>query len=260
MTERTAPQYDFYTTPPAGAATPPPTAAIPAQATPSSTSSAPSAPVYGAPVNQFGTPIGTPGATLPAAYAPAQQTSSGGVHVPRWVWRVVGPLVVLVVLGLFGVGRLGFLDVFHQDLTAPDTLAGMPRSEHQDLDLYRTQLESFDAPEGSYVIEGYESGQAFAFLGAFDIELTAPELLQVVNADAAPDGAVTVGSATCATQVVTGVPMTMCAEQPRRPHRPGRPRPGGRAHGVDHPDRGLDPLRLRRLSAGRRPPRAGPSR
>ena len=51
---------------------------------------------------------------------------SGGVHVPRWVWRVVGPLVVLVVLGLFGVGKLGFLDVFHQPLEAPETLGGLP--------------------------------------------------------------------------------------------------------------------------------------
>ena len=213
MTDRTVPQYDFYATPPAS--TPPvPTQAAPRSSAPSApTYGAPSAPVFGGPaVNQFGTPLGTPGATLPAASAPVQQTSrGGGVHVPSWVWRFVLPLAVMLVLGLFGVGRLGFLDVFHQDLEAPETLAGMSRSTSEELTEYADLLSSYGAPEGSYVLQGYEDADGFAMLVAFDEELGGTDLQAVVNADAAPAGAVAMGSATCAEHPVMTASLTMCA-------------------------------------------------
>lgn len=108
------PQYDFYATP-TGAPSPAPAA-----------SATPSAPAYGTAVNQFGTPLGVPGASLPAAAtAAAPVRSSGGVRVPGWLWRWALGLAVAAVLGLFGVGRLGFLDVFHQPLEAPATLGGL---------------------------------------------------------------------------------------------------------------------------------------
>jgi hypothetical protein len=207
VTDRTVPQYDFYATPPATAQ---PSTHVPAQ--PSGSPLAPSAPVFGAPaVNQFGTPIGTPGATLPAAAVPAQQrVTGGGVHVPPWVWRFVAPLAVLVVLGLFGVGKLGFLDVFHADLEAPETLAGMPQTT-EDMSEYIDLLSSYGAPDGSYAIQGYEDADGFAMVVALDAELGSEELLDMVNADAAPAGPVTIGTATCAEHPVLSETMTMCA-------------------------------------------------
>lgn len=112
MTQR-SPQYDFYATP-TGAPSPATTA-----------SATPPSPASGA-VNQFGTPLGVPGASLPAAAAAAAPTrASGGARVPAWLWRWGLGLAVAAVLGLFGVGRMGFLDVFHQPLEAPAALGGM---------------------------------------------------------------------------------------------------------------------------------------
>lgn len=111
------PQYDFYATP---------TSAAPA---PSGGGTAPSVPTLGAgagAVNQFGTPLGVPGASLPARAGSAVPAARGsGVRLPGWVWRLGLGLGVAVVLGLFGIGKMGFLDVFGGPLEAPTTLGGM---------------------------------------------------------------------------------------------------------------------------------------
>lgn len=112
-----SPQYDFYATP-TSAAAPAPTAGA-----------APSVPAFGAgagAVNQFGTPLGVPGATLASsAAAPVAAVRGTGFRLPGWVWRLGLGLAVAAVLGLFGIGRMGFLDVFHGPLEAPATLGGM---------------------------------------------------------------------------------------------------------------------------------------
>lgn len=114
MTQR-SPQYDFYATPTPGGAAPPGVATAPSSPAPA--------------VNQFGTPLGVPGAAFggapPAPVAvPSPSLAARVASVPRWVWRIVLPLTVMVVLGLFGVGRMGFLDVVHRDPELPAVLAG----------------------------------------------------------------------------------------------------------------------------------------
>lgn len=133
MTDRT-PTYDFYPAP--TAPVPTRTQGAPEPVAPGGPAAAPSAPVFGTPalgtqVNQFGTPIATPGASVPSSFAPARPVTSPGLlervaSVPRWVWRWVLPLTVTLVLGLFGVGKLGFLDVVHGDVELPASLVGQP--------------------------------------------------------------------------------------------------------------------------------------
>jgi len=151
--------------------------------------SAPSAPVFGGgAVNQFGTPLSTPGATVPAAYAPPALTPAPSVlarvaALPRWVWRFAVPLAVMLVLGLFGVGRLGFLDLFHDDFAPPQTLAGLPMTDSTELDGYRTLLASYGAAEGSYVVQAYEDAAGVVILVAFDGALDQSDLPDLIGAD-----------------------------------------------------------------------------
>ena len=93
---------------------PPPTAAFGALP--------PTAP-FGAPAPAA--PFGGPSPAPPAA-PPASARSSDAARIAR---RVAAPLVVLVVLGAFGVGRFsGLLGFLAGDLELPATVQGMPRS------------------------------------------------------------------------------------------------------------------------------------
>jgi hypothetical protein len=199
------PQYDFYATPVATAPTP------------SAVGTAPSAPAFGAggPVNQFGTPLGVPGATLPARAGAAVPAARGsGVRLPGWVWRLGLGLAVAVVLGLFGIGRMGFLDVFHGPLEAPTTLGGM--GVVTETSPVRTALAPLTAQmQGQVgddaVIEVYTDGVSRVALlvaarGEEDVD-------DGVTAMAAAGYALTdVGGSRCATSTAEGTSMCMVAQ------------------------------------------------
>lgn len=195
------PQYDFYATP-TGAPSPAPAA-----------SATPSAPAYGTAVNQFGTPLGVPGASLPAAAtAAAPVRSSGGVRVPGWLWRWALGLAVAAVLGLFGVGRLGFLDVVHHAPEPPATLAGAPLSTNGDAEAMRADALAnvSGVDEDDFAVAVYEDPSQYLTLIVVERSATQEDLRFLLDAeDGVPVQAV--GDALCRDIVEPGVTVGACA-------------------------------------------------
>ena len=176
------------------------------------------APTLGRPFGQPATSFGAPATPLLPAPPPAARP---GPHGPlatlratpggRWALRVTVGLAVAAVLGMLGVGRFAFLDLFDKEVSAPSSLAGLPRVEQATVDLLDQQVSAYgDAIGVDLEVAAY--GDALApvlFLGAtYDDET--PEPAEVAGVLGAGGGSNTqlLGENTC-TEIEGGA-VVMC--------------------------------------------------
>ncbi len=164
---------------------PPPTAAFGALP--------PTAP-FGAPAPAA--PFGGPSPAPPAA-PPASARSSDAARIAR---RVAAPLVVLVVLGAFGVGRFsGLLGFLAGDLELPATVQGMPRSTEAVYAGVEREVEAQleDENSGDAVVGTYADGAGRAiFVVAQRTEVNVDTTFAAAGSGSATRS---VGDSTCAT-------------------------------------------------------------
>ena len=182
------------------------------------------APAAGGQFGQFGgapaSPFGAPAVPVPLGPAPGARPGPQGPLATlratpggRWALRVGAGLAVAAVLGLLGVGRFAFLDLFDKDVTTPSSLGGLsPSADQAALDQLDQQLSSYGSPFGiEFEIAAYgDSVTPVVFVGAtYDDETPAPE--ELAGALGAGGGANTraVGSSTC-TELERGL-VAMCA-------------------------------------------------
>jgi hypothetical protein len=154
------------------------------------------------PPSQFGGPFGAPpppGQAVPAPPAARSGGSSGAARIAR---RIAVPVVVLLVLGLFGIGRFsGLAGFFAGDMTVPESLRGLPRSSEELAVSMEEQIESGleDRNSGDAVVGFYGGLTQDAPMLYFAGQRTRVDIDREL-ADAGTVGAVqTFGDNTCAT-------------------------------------------------------------
>ena len=164
--------------------------------------------------NQFGSALapvfGAPASPVYAAPSLQRKTTSSFAGLP--LGRIGAGLLVLVVLGAFGLGRLpGLMAIFQGDLTAPTSLGGVPRmtvagTSEQELEAERA-LEAENT--GDAVVAMYGGPEPMFTLvaqrGKIDIDRELTEIGAAGKGYAA-------GESTCATSA-TGV--TLCLRTSR---------------------------------------------
>ena len=171
---------------------------------------------FGAPASPFGAPaapvlLGPPPGARPGPQGPLAtlRATPGG----RWALRVGAGLAVAAVLGMLGIGRFAFLDLFGKDVAAPSSLGGLaPAADQSQVAQLDQQISAYGDPLGlDFEVAVYGDATAPIFFVGATYDEGTPNSEEVAEVLGASGGVNTrlVGENAC-TQLERGL-VVMCA-------------------------------------------------